>query len=77
MGSDWGVIVNPKSTRFGLLTFEHDDCGCRPTDTEDEWGWGRHADAPSQDGDTWCTEWRHECGDFCDDPCVHNKEAQT
>jgi hypothetical protein len=28
LGTDWGVIVNPTSTRFGLVTFEHDRCGC-------------------------------------------------
>jgi hypothetical protein len=42
LGSDWGVIVNPLSTRFGLLTFEHDYCGCLRdcgdgTQTTDEW----------------------------------------
>ena len=28
LGSDWGVVLNPESSRFGLLTFEHDWCGC-------------------------------------------------
>jgi hypothetical protein len=28
LGHDWGVIVNPRSERFGVVTFEHDDCGC-------------------------------------------------
>jgi hypothetical protein len=32
LGSDWGVIVNPESKRFGMLTFEHDWCGCPPHD---------------------------------------------
>ena len=69
LGSDWGVILNPKSTRFGQLTFEHDDCGCPMSEREDEFGWGRHGDTPSQDGDMWCTEWRHECDDMCEDGC--------
>jgi hypothetical protein len=41
LGSDWGVIVNPESTRFGMLTFEHDYCGCPPhvsgQQLTDEW----------------------------------------
>jgi len=43
LGSDWGVIVNPESTRFGLPTFEHDFCGCPhkhkvgDQDNPDEW----------------------------------------
>jgi len=28
LGSDWGVIVNPNSNKFGKLVFEHDWCGC-------------------------------------------------
>ncbi len=28
LGYDWGVIVNPESPRFGLLTFEHHSCRC-------------------------------------------------
>lgn len=28
LGSDWGAIVNPASSRFGTLVFEHDSCGC-------------------------------------------------
>lgn len=28
LGYDWGVVVNPRSRRFGELVFEHDDCGC-------------------------------------------------
>ena len=28
MGSDWGVVLNPESVRFGQLVFEHDACGC-------------------------------------------------
>jgi hypothetical protein len=27
LGSDWGVIVNPASLKFGQLVFEHDACG--------------------------------------------------
>lgn len=69
LGADWGVIVNPESSRFGMLTFEHDDCGCPPDDDEDEWGWGRHGSDPSQDGDTWWEGWAHRCDDDCDDPC--------
>ncbi len=50
LGSDWGVIVNPESRRFRLLTFEHDDCGC-PGDYD------RHRNQPEQDGDAWWTGW--------------------
>ena len=74
LGADWGVIVNPESSRFGLLTFEHDDCGCERSDTEDAEGWGRHADAPNQDGDTWDEDWHHECDEWCDDPCEAKAE---
>jgi hypothetical protein len=58
LGSDWGVIVSPLSSRFGLLTFEHDHCGCRPdahpdggTQTTDEWSStnGETADSPGQE----------------------------
>ena len=28
LGADWGVILNPDSCGFGLVTFEHDWCGC-------------------------------------------------
>ncbi len=28
LGFDWGVQVNPESSKFGDLIFEHDDCGC-------------------------------------------------
>lgn len=38
LGSDWGVIVNPESERFGLLTFEHDWCGCPPHDSGPQLG---------------------------------------
>ena len=69
LGADWGVIVNPESSRFGLLTFEHDDCGCPASDTEDDEGWGRHYDEPNQQGDTWWVGWRHRCDEFCDTPC--------
>ena len=70
LGADWGVIVNPASSRFGLLTFEHDDCGCPAESTEDDAGWGRHEGAPSQDGDMWCDEWVHVCDPaWCDQPC--------
>lgn len=51
LGADWGVIVNPESARFGVLTFEHDDCGC-PGDED------RHDDDPDQDGDMWWDGWR-------------------
>lgn len=41
LGADWGIIVNPTSSRFGLLTFEHDFCGCPPhpegSQRTDEW----------------------------------------
>lgn len=29
LGSDWGVIVNPASPKFGKVVFEHDGCGCK------------------------------------------------
>ncbi len=29
LGFDWGVIVNPTSSKFGTLVFEHDGCGCK------------------------------------------------
>lgn len=43
LGSDWGVIVNPKSVEFGNLVFEHWQCGCPEGDHDqgkqvtDEW----------------------------------------
>lgn len=67
LGADWGAIVNPKSTRFAQLTFEHDDCGC-PERVERGDG-PVHADAPDQHGDMWDLDWRHECDEFCDQPC--------
>lgn len=69
LGADWGVIVNPESKRFTLLTFEHDDCGCPKGPHEDDEGWGRHHGEPSQEGDTWWDGWVHVCDDMCDDPC--------
>lgn len=69
LGADWGVIVNPESSRFALLTFEHDDCGCPTAAGEDADGWGRHAGTPSQEGDMWCSDWHHVCDEWCDDPC--------
>lgn len=69
LGSDWGVIVNPESKRFGMLTFEHDDCGCPKGEAEDDEGWGRHRGDPNQEGDMWDVEWRHHCDEFCDEPC--------
>lgn len=73
LGADWGVIVNPASVRFALLTFEHDDCGCPPSDDE---GWGRHRGAPTQDGDTWWTGWTHHCHDYCEQPCRWDTTVQ-
>jgi hypothetical protein len=68
LGADWGVIVNPASSRFGLLTFEHADCGCPVPDGV--LGVMRHKGAPNQDGDMWDVDWRHECEHgWCDDPC--------
>jgi hypothetical protein len=46
LGSDWGVIVNPKSSKFGCLVFEHDFCGC-----PDHWKKVGH-----QDGRDWINE---------------------
>lgn len=71
MGSDWGVIVNPESSRFGTLIFEHDECGCplvRQADgSTSEY---KHIGAISQEGDTWDIEWQHRCtAGWCDDPC--------
>jgi hypothetical protein len=38
LGSDWGVILNPESTKFALLVFEHEWCGCPSTQQESgEW----------------------------------------
>lgn len=88
LGYDWGVIVNPESTRFGLLTFEHDDCGCPKNPREDAEGWGRHEGAPNQEGDMWDQAWYHrhdiDCGyggdcyvpdDWCRDPAYPRKET--
>lgn len=55
LSADWGVIVNPDSRCFRLLTFEHDDCGC-PGDDD------RHRNQPEQDGDTWWTGWTPNAG---------------
>lgn len=65
LGVDWGVIVNPESRYFGRLMFEHDDCGCPEVEGSDY----RHIGDPDQDGDMWDEDWKHECGEFCDDPC--------
>jgi hypothetical protein len=55
LGSDWGVIVNPASERFGMLTFEHDDCGCAE---RDDLGDGPvHQGTPIQAEDAWSNEW--------------------
>lgn len=62
LGADWGVIVNPSSSRFSKLTFEHQDCGC-PGDES------RHHGAASQMGDTWDKEWVHTCDAFCETTC--------
>ena len=61
LGADWGVIVNPESRRFRMLTFEHDDCGC-PGDDD------RHRNDPEQDGDTWWTGWTRGDGGPRDRP---------
>ena len=71
LGADWGVIVNPDSNRFTMLTFEHDDCGC--PDRVDLGEGPVHVDAPSQQSGTWDVDWHHECDDFCDDPCPWRK----
>lgn len=68
LGADWGVIVHPESTRFAMLTFEHDDCGC--PEREDLGEGPVHVDAPSQLGDTWDVDWRHDsCDEMCEEPC--------
>lgn len=70
LGADWGAIVNPLSSRFGLLTFEHADCGCPKGFEETDDGSGRHPGAPEQDGDMWDADWKHECHEWlCDNPC--------
>lgn len=63
LGPDWGVIVNPESTRFGRVTFEHDDCGCPG---EAPGFMSRHPGAPCQEGDTWDVDWEHVHDEFCD-----------
>lgn len=66
LGADWGVIVNPESKHFGRLMFEHDDCGCPPFENVE----GRHLGEPTQQGDTWDEDWRHQCEEgWCEDPC--------
>lgn len=67
LGADWGVIVNPDSKRFTLLTFEHDDCGC--PDRIDQGDGPIHIDAPDQLGDMWSTDWTHTCDELCGEPC--------
>ena len=52
LGADWGVIVNPLSSRFAKVTFEHDDCGCPGPDE------ARHKGSPDQDGDMWDKAWQ-------------------
>lgn len=47
LGADWGVIVNPESPRFGLLTFEHADCCCGP-DSEGHVAHGEGDQTPDQ-----------------------------
>lgn len=38
LGSDWGVILNPESVKFGRVVFEHRWCGCPSTQHESgEW----------------------------------------
>lgn len=49
LGSDWGVILNPESVKFGQLVFEHEWCGC-PTDDE---GYSLHGGGKQQ-ADEWC-----------------------
>lgn len=67
LGADWGVIVNPESSRFGLLTFEHDWCGCPvPTGADPQLV---HAGSPDQDGDMWDVAWEHHHGDLCPEDC--------
>jgi hypothetical protein len=55
LGLDWGIIVNPLSSRFGMVTFEHDYCGC-----PDHWKKVGH-----QDGRDWIKNWSdHQNDDF-------------
>jgi hypothetical protein len=44
LGMDWGVVVNPRSPRFGDLVFEHDGCGCLD---------GSHAVSSDWETDSW------------------------
>lgn len=52
LGSDWGVIVNPESVKFGQLVFEHHWCGC-PVYTHDHGDILAVHDAGKQDVDEW------------------------
>ena len=67
LGADWGIVLNPESTRFGLLTFEHDWCGCPNTTGKDiEY---THEGSPNQEGDMWDVDWKHKHDEFCDIGC--------
>ena len=69
LGADWGVVLNPESTRFGKVTFEHDWCGC-PCINEKGIEYTHEGD-PDQDGDMWDVDCHHVHSDFCDDPCEY------
>ena len=47
LGADWGVVVNPESTKFGQLVFEHDRCGCPAAED----GWPVHGQGHQNDRD--------------------------
>lgn len=64
LGADWGVVVNPRSVKFGKLVFEHWDCGC----PVEESGYP-HVGAAQQELDAWNIKWRHRCDNWCDAPC--------
>lgn len=36
LSNDWGVCINPKSHRYGLLTFEHQGCPAFESEYDDE-----------------------------------------
>lgn len=73
LGADWGVIVNPLSTRFGMVTFEHDDCLC--PDDPGPGHMSRHPDAPNQEGDMWDEQWTHVHDEGCDGDCPWEVES--
>jgi hypothetical protein len=60
LGSDWGVILNPESVKFGEIVFEHAWCGC-PTSTVEHGEWFADHGSGAQQEDEWvvpgCRSW--------------------